>query len=73
MKIEVPIIKDKELQKRLEEGLIKRGFEIAIPRSLHAEFFIVVVRDAQDAFWIGCNYVALVNKLYDGPLTKTFG
>lgn len=72
MNIEVPYMEDKELQKRFENGLIRRGYEIAKPRSISATTFIIVVKDAQDAFWIGCNYVSLVNKLFDGPLTKTF-
>lgn len=73
MTIEVPFIDDKELQSRFEQWLIKRGNDIAKPRSIHAQQFTVVVKDAEDAFWIGCNYVSIVNKLFDGPLTKTLG
>ncbi|MBC7947198.1 MAG: hypothetical protein H7Y42_04910 [Chitinophagaceae bacterium] len=73
MNIEVPFIEDKELQKRFEEWLTGKGYQFAIPRSIAAQSFIVVVHDPQDAFWIGCNHVALANKLFDGPLTRTLG
>jgi hypothetical protein len=71
MTIEVPYIKDKELQTRFENWLIYRGNEFVKPRSIHAESFVIVVKDAQDAYWIGSNHVALMNKLFDGPLTRT--
>lgn len=71
MTIEVPFIKEKELQKRFQDWLTHKGNDYTLPRSINAEFFVVIANDAQDAFWIGCNYVALCEKLFDGPLTRT--
>lgn len=71
--IEISFMEDKELQKRLEDGLMKRGYIIAKSRSIHASTFTICQINAQDAFWIGCNYVALAHKLYDSGITKTFG
>jgi putative methionine-R-sulfoxide reductase with GAF domain len=66
--IEVPLLQQ-DLQKRFESWLKKRGNLITRKK----ETIIIYVSNEQDAFWIGCNYVALENKLFDGPLTKTLG
>lgn len=71
MNIEVPYIDDKELQRRFENWLTARGTEFFKGRSVHLTTFIVVAKDAQDAFWIGSNHLAIMLKAFDGPLTKT--
>jgi hypothetical protein len=70
-KIDVPIFEDKELQTRFENWLRARGTSFALSKSKSAETFMVIARDAQDAYWIGCNYITLAYKIFDGPLTRT--
>lgn len=72
MNIDVPLL-EKDLQVRFENWLAERGTNFAKIRSINAQHFVVIPKDEQDAFWIGCNYVALANRLFDGPLTRTLG
>lgn len=71
MIIEVPIIQEKELQARFEKWLIYQKHDFKKSKSRHAETFEIINVSPQAAFWIGCNYLSLVNRLFDGPLTKT--
>lgn len=70
--IEIPIDgKDKETLTRVEAHLSRKGFKFKKKGRLPDYTLIVTVESAQDAFWIGCNFVAISNKIYDGPLTTT--
>jgi hypothetical protein len=69
-KIDVPLL-ELDLQERFENWLSKRGNLFEKEKSIHAQTFTIYVADEQDAFWIGCNYISLRNRLFDGPLTQT--
>jgi hypothetical protein len=70
--IEIPLL-DEELQRRFENWLTNRGNLFDRVKSCKAETFTIYVANEQDAFLIGCNYVTLTYKLFDGPLTTTLG
>lgn len=71
LQIDVPLFDDKELQHRFEKWLTERGNKFSKKRSKAVQHMTVHLKDEQDAFWIGCNYVSLAHKLFDGPLTRT--
>jgi hypothetical protein len=70
-KIDIPILEDKELQTRFENWLKWRGTSFARLKSKSADRFTVLAKDAQDAYWIGCNYITLAYRIFDGHLTQT--
>lgn len=69
--IEVPFHADKELITRWEKYLTEKGYNFRRKGRLGEFTYSITVTSAQDAYWLGCNSVALLNKLFDGPLTTT--
>lgn len=71
LKIFVPFSGDKELITRWENWLLNRHTKYDKRGTIGDHTYHIEVVSAQDAFWIGCNAIALANKLFDGPLTTT--
>jgi|GEM_PF-4705389 len=71
MEIQVPFTDEKELRVRFENWLIDRGKKFKKKGTMGNYTYVIKVEDAQDAYWIGCNVVSLLHRLFDGPLTKT--
>lgn len=70
-KIECPFHADKELVTRWETYLAEKGFKYKRKGTIGQYVYHIEVETAQDAYWLGCNCVALLNKIFDGPLTRT--
>lgn len=72
MTIEIPVDgNDKETLTRLEAHLTRKVIKFVRKGRMPEYKLIVMVESAQEAFWIGCNFVSIANKLFDGPLTTT--
>lgn len=53
-----------------EEYLNNHAFKFKKKQDKGVMYYIVEIVEPLDAFYIGCNFVAKINGLFKGPLTK---
>lgn len=70
--IDIPFEAEKEIHSRFENWLVAKSyFWKRLDRGSAVKGYRIVIIDPMEAYWIGCNATAIVNKLFDGPLTRT--
>lgn len=71
MKLEIPTVLDKELQGRFENYLKRNKLFFKKKLSGGTLYYTIEILEPITAYWIGCNMVALQERLYDSSITST--
>ncbi len=67
MEIIVPITLERKEEARFEKYLQDYCFEFKRKQM----YYTIQINKPEDAFWIGCNLIALQNKQFDSGITQT--
>lgn len=62
---------DPDLQTRWENHITGKGYPFTKRKHGDSVRYKISIQEPLEAFWLGCNFVSITNRLFDGPLTMS--